>query len=184
MPTMNRGPRQRDRYHHGDLPAALRAAALTLVAERGPRGFTLAEAARRAGVSGSAPYRHFADRDALLAAVATDAYGDLARRLVEATRGVADPGERLASMGTAYVRYAADRPAAFAVLIGAGLDKERYPALRAAGDRAFAAVVAAAQGAIVPCNPGAERALAITLWATAHGHATLMLSGELTANGV
>ena len=85
---------RRGTYHHGDLKRALTQAALALVAEKGPKGFTLTEAARRAGVSSAAPYRHFADKAQLLAAVATEGFiqlhealraaGDLARWLLSA----------------------------------------------------------------------------------------------------
>ncbi len=74
-------------YHHGDLPAALRAAALQLVAERGAGGLSIAEAARRAGVSSAAPYRHYDDRDALLADLAVRALTALAERLRTASGG-------------------------------------------------------------------------------------------------
>src|SRR6201993_5193038 len=68
---------RRDSYHHGDLKRALTSAALSLVAEKGPKGFTLTEAARRAGVSAAAPYRHFADKAELLATVAEQGFREL-----------------------------------------------------------------------------------------------------------
>jgi AcrR family transcriptional regulator len=78
--------RRRSTYHHGDLPRALRDAARRLVAEHGPEGFTLREAARDVGVSHAAAYRHFADKRALLAAVCEDGYRALATTLRAANR--------------------------------------------------------------------------------------------------
>src|ERR1700744_2064173 len=76
---------RRDSYHHGDLKRALTSAALSLVAERGPKGFSLTEAARRAGVSAAAPYRHFTDKAHLLATVAEQGFLDLPVALAAAT---------------------------------------------------------------------------------------------------
>ncbi|MFD7996740.1 TetR/AcrR family transcriptional regulator [Streptomyces mexicanus] len=120
--------------HHGDLRNALLRAALDLVAEHGPHGFTLAEASRRAGVSVAAPYKHFADRDALLAELATAGYREQAERFAAALAGSDEPREQLAAFAAAYVRFAAERSALFDATFHAGLDKSRYPDLSAAGD--------------------------------------------------
>jgi len=176
-------PRSRATYHHPDLPAALAEAALALVAERGARGFSLAEAARRAGVSGSAPYRHYADRDGLLAVLAVAAYGRLERALRVAAAHARTPATRLAAMAAAYVRFAAERRAEFSILFDAGLNKAVYPELAAAGERTnevFLAQVAQA------CAGDMRRAatLAVGLRAGAHGFATLLLDGSLEAAGL
>ena len=83
---------RRDGYHHGDLKRALTHAALSLVAERGPKGFTLTEAARRAGVSAAAPYRHFSDKASLLATVAEQGFLELHTALTAASEAATDPG--------------------------------------------------------------------------------------------
>src|SRR4051794_35016050 len=119
-------------YHHGDLRAALVDATLVLVAENGISRFSVAEAARRSGVSISAPYRHFADRDALLAAAAVRGYEELLERFRSATSDLAAPAERAAAVSAAYVRFAAERRPLFELLFGAGLGKHRYPQLEAA----------------------------------------------------
>lgn len=176
-------PRARDTYHHPNLPAALAKAALELVNERGVRGFSLAEAARRAGVSGSAPYRHYADREDLLAAVGVDAYRKLERALRRAARLDQTPEAGLAAMAVAYVRFARDRRAEFSILFDAGLDKAAYPALQAAAERANAVFLHAVAGA---CD-GDERVareLALGLRAHVHGYATLLLDGSLAAAGL
>jgi AcrR family transcriptional regulator len=119
--------------HHGDLRNALEQAALALIAERGPHGFTLAEACRRAGVSVSAPYKHFADRDALLASLALKGYQEQQRRYRAALATSTDPAEQLAAFAAAYVRFATEERALFDVTFLAGLDKSRHPELVEAG---------------------------------------------------
>ncbi|KOU53627.1 TetR/AcrR family transcriptional regulator [Streptomyces sp. WM6378] len=121
-------------HHHGDLRNALLRAALELVAERGPHGFTLAEASRRAGVSVAAPYKHFADRETLLAELATMGYREQRDRFAAAMSSSGDPSERLASFASAYIRFAAEEPALFDVTFNAGLDKSRFAELALAGD--------------------------------------------------
>jgi AcrR family transcriptional regulator len=113
----------RERYHHGDLPAALKQAAVTLIAREGVEGFSLREAASAVGVSPSAAYRHYADRAALLAAIADDAFGELADRFDDAMQRI--PGDdadaaraRFLAQGKAYVRFALEQPERFAVMFG------------------------------------------------------------------
>ncbi|HTJ42120.1 MAG TPA: helix-turn-helix domain-containing protein, partial [Kofleriaceae bacterium] len=110
--------RKRTTYHHGDLRNALIAAALQLIAEKGVEGFTLRDAAKKAGVSVAAPYRHFTDRDDLLAAVAADCMqrlGDAMDRALEAA-GDVDPLSAFRATGIAYVRFAVEHPAHFRVM--------------------------------------------------------------------
>ncbi|MFJ2398137.1 TetR/AcrR family transcriptional regulator [Streptomyces sp. NPDC087843] len=128
--TVNRRP---SGTHHGDLRNALEGAALALVAERGPHGFTLAEACRRAGVSVSAPYKHFADRDALLVSLALKGYQEQRRRYAAALTSSTDPAQQLAAFAAAYVRFAAEERALFDITFLAGLDKSRHPELAQAG---------------------------------------------------
>lgn len=171
-------------YHHGDLRAALVDTAIELIAERGVRNFSLAEASRRLGVAVSAPYAHFADRDQLLAAVKVHAYETLAADLLPALGQVPDPAGRLAAMARGYVRFAVARRPLFEVLYYAGIDKARYPEVEAAErpvNDAFLACVAA----LSDDEDGAGRAagtaaddLATAIEATAHGHAMLLLDGD------
>jgi AcrR family transcriptional regulator len=118
-------------YHHGDLRAALIDTAIELIGERGVRNFSMAEASRRLGVAVSAPYAHFADRDALLAAVKVHAYELLAAEL-PGIRELPDPASRLTALIRAYVRFAATRRPLFEVIYQAGIDKARYPQIEAA----------------------------------------------------
>ncbi|HSP23907.1 MAG TPA: TetR/AcrR family transcriptional regulator, partial [Saliniramus sp.] len=96
-------------YHHGHLREALIAATKGLLAEKGPQGFTLADAARIAGVSPAAPYRHFADRDALLREVAAAGFRAFCEALAKAVRS-GDPKSGFRAMGDAYLRFAREEP--------------------------------------------------------------------------
>jgi AcrR family transcriptional regulator len=158
-------------YHHGDLRTALIDTAVELIAERGVRNFSMAEASRRLGVAASAPYAHFADRDELLAAVAVHAY-DRFHAELELSRLEA-PADRLAAIARAYVRFAGTQRPLFELLFDAGLDKARHPEIAAAErpiDDAFLACVRALT------RDG--EALATAVEATAHGHAMLLLDGR------
>ena len=169
------GPARRDRYHHGDLPDALVETAIVLIGERGPTAFSMAEASRRLGVAPSAPYRHFADRDALLAAVAVRAAGLLSERLGRQAASGA-PAQRLAAAAGAYVRFADEQRALFQALAGSGLDKDRHPEIARAAQPVGALFLSAAAELAGGDQAAAER-LVSAIVATAHGHATLMLDG-------
>ena len=118
--------------------------AIELIAERGVRSFSLAEASRRLGVTVAAPYRHFADRDDLIAAVAVRAVHAFARALTAEVDETQPAGQRLAAMTRGYVRFAAGQRPLFDTVYGSGLDKNRYPDLKAAFEsveQAFGACV-------------------------------------------
>jgi AcrR family transcriptional regulator len=169
--------RARRSYHHGDLPAALVDAALELIAEHGVQGFSVAEAARRTGVSISAPYRHFADREALLAATAVRAYEELARRFGEAAAAADGPAEQLAAMSAAYVRFAAERRAMFEVLFGAGIEKAAHPDLQAAAEMLLEVVLEPARR-LAPAGDEQHAAVLVQAMAgLAQGYATMLLDG-------
>jgi AcrR family transcriptional regulator len=166
-------------YHHGDLPSALVDVAVELIRENGPRGFSLAEAARRVGVSITAPYRHFADRDALLAAVALRAYAVLGPRLDAATAGApGEPVEQLVRAAAAYVHFSVEERPLFAVVFGAGLDKGRYPELRRASSGAYGSWLAAARALVPGGDEQRATELAIAVVTVAHGHAALLADGQ------
>ena len=164
---------RRSTYHHGDLPAALVDAALELIAENGVQGFSVAEAARRTGVSISAPYRHFRDRDELLAAVAVRAYEDLLARFEAAIAAEAKPADQLAAVSAAYVRFAAERRPMFEVIFGAGLDKAAHPRMEAAAYAVMGTIYAVARKLVRDDEQAA--ALVQAIGGLAQGHATLVL---------
>lgn len=161
--------------HHGDLRRALEEAALVLVAERGPHGFTLAEASRRAGVSAAAPYKHFADRDALLAVLAERGYREQRERFTRVMARTDDPVEQMAAFAAAYVRFAAEDRALFDVTFSTGLDKAEHPELAAAGEDLLAALMPAA----VRLAPDDDAAydLLLRVAAAAHGIAVFLRQG-------
>jgi AcrR family transcriptional regulator len=170
MPRPGKG----DRYHHGDLRAALIDTAVELIGERGVRGFSLAEASRRLGVAVSAPYAHFTDRDDLLAAVAVRAFELFRAFLLPEMDKFADPAERLAGMARGYVRFAAHHRPLFEVLYEAGLDKVRHPEIEAAEQPINDAFLDAVRALAGGDDTRAED-LATAVEATARGYAMLLL---------
>ena len=144
-------PPHRRGYHHGNLKEALVRAALDLIAEKGPAGFTFADAARSAGVSPAAPYRHFVDRRALLSTLAAEGFTELAAVYRKAIGAGKTPRTRLAVSGRAYLAFAAERPQLFWLMFASDLFDAGPldPALtKAAGDcyQVFEGLVAATLG--------------------------------------
>lgn len=168
------GSGKQGRYHHGDLRAALIDTAIELIEERGARAFSLAEASRRAGVTVAAPYKHFADRDELLAAVGVRAYDVLAAAVRAEIRADAAPADQLAAGASAYVRFAAEHRALFETLFASGLDKRRHPELQRAEQPVAEAFIEPAL-ALRDGDEDAARELVLAIAACAHGWATLLL---------
>jgi AcrR family transcriptional regulator len=167
------------RYHHGDLRAALIDAAIDVIGERGVRGFSMAEASRRLGVTSAAPYRHFADRDELLAAVGVRALRIFAAMATAEAAGAQVPEQRLAAMARAYVRFAAEQRSLFDALFISGLDKSRFPELTRAWEPVDEMLLVVDE--ICAGDADAGRALADAVEATAHGHAALLRDGDYGA---
>jgi AcrR family transcriptional regulator len=164
--------------HHGDLRNALERAALDLVAEKGPHGFSLNEASRRAGVSVAAPYKHFADREALLASLAVTGFR-VQREYFEAALAAADdrdPADQLAAIAAAYVRFAVQEPALFDVTFYIGLEKERHPELGEAGDAVLATLMPTARR-LVEDDEEAAFDLLLRITGAAHGLAFFLRQG-------
>jgi len=161
-------------YHHGDLRAALLDAALEVLEEDGATALSLRAVARRAGVSPAAPYRHYADREALVSAVAAIGYRELAERLGAAHPAPSTP-DQLADVAVAYVRFALDRPALFRIMFGEPCDRDNDERVAAT-----AAVTLYLREIVARCFPGADpEALAPAIWALVHGLAFLFLDGKL-----
>jgi AcrR family transcriptional regulator len=178
---------RRGKYHHGNLRRALIDAALWLIAEEGATSFTLREVARRAGVSHTAPYRHFADKIALLAAVAEEGFRAMREYMLEAyAHAPQEPLARFQALGIAYVRFALNHPSHFRVMFGPQItDPTAYPALHEVSQRTFALLVEA----IVACQtvhkvrPGDPHALALVTWAEVHGLAMLLVDQRVPITG-
>ncbi len=183
MSWSRQGPGGERGYHHGNLREALIRAALDLIAAKGPAGFTFAEAARAAGVSSAAPYRHFRDRDALMADVARRGFELFEAALARAWNdGRPAPVAAFENVGRAYLAFAREEPAYYAAMFEAGLPADAEPELRAASDRAFAVLRTASEAvcALLPAGPGRAPALMVGLhiWALAHGIASLFGRGD------
>jgi AcrR family transcriptional regulator len=169
-------------YHHGNLREALVRAALALIAEKGPSGFSFAEAARAAGVSAAAPYRHFRDRDELMADVARRGFERLEAALLKAWNGGApEPFAAFEAVGKAYLAFAREEPAYYGAMFEAGVPLDRHPDLQSAGDRAFAVLRQAAE-LLVQRLPKERRPpslmMSLHIWALAHGIASLFARGD------
>ncbi|MFI9374412.1 TetR/AcrR family transcriptional regulator [Streptomyces parvulus] len=166
-----------DTYHHGDLRAACLRAARELLEEDGSAALSLRAVARRAGVSATAPYRHYADRDALVSAVAAEGYRELAQHLTEAHPAPSTPDE-LAAVAVAYVQFALEHPALFRAMFAEPCDptsEERVAATAAISEYVRSIVRAT--------FPGVDAdALSTTVWALVHGLAFLHLDGKLDSS--
>jgi AcrR family transcriptional regulator len=170
-------PTSRSPYHHGDLRAACLRAAMELLEEGGATALSLRAVARRAGVSPAAPYRHYADRDALISAVAGVGYRELAEYLAGAHPAPSTPDD-FAAIAVAYVQFALQRPALFRVMFSDPCDRDNSE--RVAATNAISEYV----GAIVRQSfPGSNtEALSTAAWALVHGLAFLHLDGKLDAS--
>ena len=158
-------------YHHGELKAALIESALALVREKGPRGFTLNETSRRAGVAVSAPYNHFRDKEALLIEIVVLGNHTLEAELCAAVQDVGRDREKLVAVYLAYIAFAERHPDLFAVMFQSGMDKEKYPEVHASASRAFAIGLDVAMR--IEQSPKAGEELALAVWTMAHGFASL-----------
>lgn len=173
------GPRG---YHHGNLKEALLRAALELIAKKGPGGFTFAEAARWAGVSPAAPYRHFRDRDELLASVALRGFQQFEAALARAwDEGRPEPFAAFDRLGKAYLEFARTEPAYYSAMFEAGIPLDTSPELVRAGEQAFA-VLRRATDALVATIPVSQRPpvgmMALHVWSLSHGIASLFARGD------
>jgi AcrR family transcriptional regulator len=176
------GGRSQRGYHHGNLKEALLNAALELIAKKGPAGFTFAEAARWAGVSPAAPYRHFRDRDELLASVAHRGFEQFEAALTRAwDDGRPEPFAALDRLGKAYLDFARNEPAYYSAMFEAGIPLDTSPDLVQAGERAFA-VLRTATEALVATLPAKGRPpvgmMALHIWSLSHGIASLFARGD------
>lgn len=161
-------------YHHGDLRAACLRAARELLEEGGDAGLSLRAVARRAGVSPTAPYRHYADRDALVSAVAAEGYRELAGYLAAAHPSPATPDD-LAAIAVAYVRFALEHPALFRVMFAEPCDPDNEERVNAT-----AAISEYLNGIVGGVFPGGDAdALSTAAWALVHGLAFLHLDAKL-----
>jgi AcrR family transcriptional regulator len=169
-------------YHHGNLKDALVAAALDLIAKKGPFGFTFAEAARWAGVSPAAPYRHFRDRDELVANVALRGFELFEAALARSwNEGRPDPSQAFENVGRAYLAFARTEPAYYSAMFESAIPLDSSPELRRASERAFAVLRAASEKLIEGLPAGSRPPalmMSLHIWAFSHGIASLFGRGD------
>jgi AcrR family transcriptional regulator len=182
MSWSSQGGFERRGYHHGNLREALVEAALVLIAEKGAAGFTIAEAARLAGVSSAAPYRHFRDAEALLAEVALRGFEQFAAALSAAWNdGRPVPMRAFEALGRAYLSFARGQPAYYAAMFEARIDLAAHVGLSAAADRAFGVLREAAERLVATLSPARRPPslmIALHIWAMAHGIASLFVRAD------
>jgi AcrR family transcriptional regulator len=172
-----------DSYQHGDLREALIQAGLKLLAEQGLAGFSLRGAAQLAGVSHAAPYRHFADKQALVAAIAERGFRLLTASMRDelAASEAAGTLEKLYALGVGYVRFGTRHPDYMRVIFGGEVEAEASPELHAAGEEAWSAlrgVVAAGldSGELQGADPDA---VSLSCWSMVHGLSALLSNGNV-----
>jgi len=175
-------PNARRGYHHGNLREALIDAALNLIAQKGPAGFTFADAARSAGVSSAAPYRHFRDRDALMADVARRGFELFEAHLEKAWNdGKPEPFRAFETVGRAYLSFARNEPAYYSAMFEAGVALDSDAGLRQASERGFDVLRRAAEALSAHAPPDRRPPalmMSLHLWALAHGVASLFARGD------
>ena len=168
-------------YHHGDLRRALIAAGIDLLGEGGATALDLRKVTRKAGVSHAAPYRHFEDKRALLAAIAEDGFLRLAEQLRNAVND-AEPDSQVLALARAYIKFALAEPALTREMFsGLSIDRLAYPSLYAASKAAFGILQEAveheqATGAFIEDDPAK---LVIIIWSMFHGLAVLLLENQI-----
>lgn len=175
-------------YHHGDLRNALVTAALKLLEKEGTADFSLRELAKRLGVSAPALYTHFADKDALLVAVAVAGFAKLKAALEAAVQQNAEPEAQFLAMGRAYVQFGVAHPALYRLMF-AGEElpakREQFPELQEAGNAAFRALtgmlVAMQQSGFM--RAGNTDLDGFTIWAHVHGLTSLVITGRVECVG-
>lgn len=170
------------KYHHGDLRRALLDSALEIIEEQDISALSLRQVARRAGVSHTAPYRHFADKEALLAAVAEEGFQEFSRYLEQARDAQSTPLAQLEATGMAYVDYALQYPTHYRVMSGNYCaDPDAFPSLTTTANQSFEILVniIKAGQAAQEMKPGQPWTLAVAHWSLVHGLAMLLLDNRL-----
>ena len=178
---------QKGGYHHGELRNALVAAGSEVIADLGPTALTMREVAARAGVTPMACYRHFANKEALLAAVAAHGMRRISRAMRRAAGSESDPLNQLTAIALTYVRFADRNRAQFRVIFGPeAADKSAYPEVGAAAEEGFQILreaMRAAQKSGRFRQDGADE-LALQAWVSIHGLASLIVDGQIPLTGL
>jgi AcrR family transcriptional regulator len=171
-------------YHHGDLKNALIQAGIDILSKEGVEGLTLRKAARVAGVSHAAPYAHFTDKQALIAAISTEGYRRFYEKLSAAVSAYPDePLRQLLEGAWDYMKFALDDPAHFHITFSGAVEREKdYPELVEATEVSFRLVVQI----VTRCqqagflNPEPPDLMAVGIWSAVHGLACLRVNGQIS----
>jgi AcrR family transcriptional regulator len=179
----DKDPARERGYHHGNLREALLEAALDLIRQKGAAGFTFADAARMAGVSPAAPYRHFRDRDELLSSIAQRGFELFETALGQAwDDGRPDTVTAFERVGKAYLSFAREQPAYYSAMFESAIPIDSDPILMATSERAFAIIRAAAERLAALAPPGVPRPpalmMALHIWSMSHGVASLFARAD------
>lgn len=171
-------------YHHGDLKNALIEAGIEILSKDGLGALSLRSVARKAGVSHAAPYAHFTDKQALVAAISTEGYRKLYERVAQAAaRYAGDPLRQFVESSWAYVAFALEEPAHFKITLSGVVEKEKdYPAfveIAQKNYRSLLEIVTICQAAGI-LDPGPPDLMAVSVWGLIHGFTTLILEGQLS----
>lgn len=168
-------------YHHGNLREVLLRSAIQLIAKVGPSGLTLREVARRAGVSHAAPYRHFKDKEDLIAAVATQGFEELNRAMVRSAHQGSDTLDSLKRAGIAYVAFALRRPEHFTVMFDTAAFSKQQPEAVSASEQCFGTLLTLVQRCVDEAQlpQGDVQEMALVAWSMVHGIAKLAIAGKL-----
>jgi AcrR family transcriptional regulator len=174
---------KKNTYHHGDLKNALIKAGTEILAKNGVGGLSLRQVAQKAGVSHTAPYAHFADKQALIAAISTEGFRQLYEQVVTVTgRYENDPARQLLETAWTYVQFAMNDPDQFKIMFSSVLEKEKeYPDFVEMSQRGFRQVVAIVESCqeagVLQDGPG--ELTAISIWSAVHGLIALLLEGQI-----
>ncbi len=176
-------PRKKS-YHHGDLKNALIKAGADILTKEGVSALTLRKVAQKAGVSHAAPYAHFADKQALIAAISTEGYKQLYEKIAQAAAQYqSDPLRRFVEASWAYAQFALDEPDQFKVTLSGMIEKEQdYPAFVETARQTFnlvVDVVAQCQRAGI-LRKGPSDLVAVSVWAVIHGFVTLLMENQIS----
>ncbi len=174
---------KKDTYHHGDLKNALIKAGTEILAQNGVGGLSLRKVAKKAGVSHTAPYAHFADKQALIAAISTEGFRQLYEQVIAVTaRYENDPARQLLETAWTYVQFAMHDPDQFKIMFSSVLEKEKeYPDFVAMSQKTFQQVVVIVErcqeAEVLREGPG--ELTAVTIWSAVHGLIALLLEGQI-----
>lgn len=169
----------KSRYHHGNLPPALVEAALGMVEAEGAAALSLRDVARQAGVSATAVYRHFADKEALLAEVAAEGFAALNRAFADALAAAPPAPElRLLALGEAYVHFGRSRPGLYRLMFGRPPGPITHPRLQQESQQAFLALLNGLAAVQPQAGQARLTAAAVAAWSLVHGYVHLGLEGQ------